>query len=377
LRRAATDEGRFRVEEFMGDGPYPESRQEKEEAERLAAEFLAAGYGDPHGPQAMALTKYVTGMFFPDQIAQAETDGSWERLLAFAAIQRAIDDGIRKLTLASFALPKSDDEALAGRPEVAARLFDDGLVRLSQEHAGAAAEVGENVVVVDDDLVLYPHRLLAGERELIGLLFELAASSPELEVWIAVDPYKSTSLAEVPHWLMEDYWHGPRLTAAVLDSLDAHDLGATFHAAGARNPLQELFHPLLGTWFDWRARADRDVDDPVRRLYVREVKPAVDRHGDRFNAVLNRELHAERDTKQRRFTHVDGKLARYPVETYGPATGGPDAPLGHFERARKLWRVDGPMSNELWLELVTLFFRDNELVEEHLTEALRAAARAD
>ena len=84
---------------------------------------------------------------------------------------------------------------------------------------------------------------------------------------------------------------------------------------------------------------------------------------------MNRELHAERDTSTRKFTHVDGKIVRYRTETYGPTATNPRALPGPHERKRKLWRVDGPMSDEQWMEVVGLFFRGNELIGEHFEDA--------
>jgi hypothetical protein len=59
----------------------------------------------------------------------------------------------------------------------------------------------------------------------------------------------------------------------------------------------------------------------------------------------------------------------YPTETYGPTAANPRARPGAPERRRKLWRVDGPMSDEQWMELVGLFFRGNELIGEHFEDA--------
>jgi hypothetical protein len=208
---------------------------------------------------------------------------------------------------------------------------------------------------------------LAEYRELLAVLAELAAD-PKLHVYVALHPYRHATADELQYRLLEDYWDGMKLTAESLDSLDAHDQGASFHAAVGRNEAEELFNPLLGTWFDWRARED-NKNDPVKRLYIQEVKPKTGPFGRELVAVTNRELHAERDTRARRFTHVDGKVCRYPVESYEPSAQNPRQRPGVPERARKLWRVDGEMSDEQWSELVGLFFRGNELIEEHFGEA--------
>ena len=57
------------------------------------------------------------------------------------------------------------------------------------------------------------------------------------------------------------------------------------------------------------------------------------------------------------------------ADTYMPTTARPDAPLGVAARARKLWRVDGAMSDRTWGTLIGLHFRQNELIQEHLDAA--------
>ena len=79
-----------------------------------------------------------------------------------------------------------------------------------------------------------------------------------------------------------------------------------------------------------------------------------------------RALHAERDTTSRRFTHVDGKLELYAVAEHGPSRRAPMIPLPAPVARRKLWRVDAPdgMTDSIWSDLVSGFFRRNELVAE-------------
>lgn len=174
--------------------------------------------------------------------------------------------------------------------------------------------------------------------------------------------------------LLEDYWYGVKLTPENLDSLDGHDVGVrTFHAA-RQGTVERFFRPLLGAWFDWDRRSRHDPEDPVKRLCIREVRPATDRHGEPLVAALNRELYAERDTSARRFTHVDGKMCWYEAADYEPTASRPDAPLGTPRRSRKLWRVDGAMSDAVWEQLIGLHFRQNELIGEHLGTVLTQTA---
>lgn len=92
--------------------------------------------------------------------------------------------------------------------------------------------------------------------------------------------------------------------------------------------------------------------------------------------MTNRELHAERDTGARRFTHIDGKVRRYPTDTYGVSATAPRASSGPHSHTRKLWRVDGPLTDEQFGQLVGLHFRSNELVPEHFERCFPAMPRA-
>lgn len=288
--------------------------------------------------------------------------------MGFAALQRALDEALYELEERSFASPTPTDPVFARCPSLFDRVTKDGLVRLQVGDVRDEALRGEGVFAVDGSAI-YPHPMLAPARELVVELLELA-SAAELDVAVAIHPFRVTSVDEVPMRLLEDYWYGVRINADNLDSLDPHDIGVrTFHAA-RQDTIERFFHPLLGTWFDWERRSRHDSDDPVKRLYVCEVRPATDRTGEPLVAALNRELHAERDTGAHCFTHVDGKICWYDAAEYAPTLAQPDARLGTAARARKLWRVDGSMTDSTWELLVGLHFRQNELIQEHLDAAL-------
>jgi hypothetical protein len=214
---------------------------------------------------------------------------------------------------------------------------------------------------------VYPHPLLAPLRELVSELLALV-QRPDLTVSIALHPQRFSAPEEVQHRLLADYWSGIRITPGNLDSLDRKDTATpTFHAANQDDP-RRMFFPLLGTWFDWDRRSRHDPKDPVKRLYIREVRPTVGRDGNELVAAWNRELHSERDTGLRRFTHVDGKKCCYPAEEYPPSLNAPNLPPGKPAASRKLWRVDGQLEDQDWAELVGLHFRGNELIGEHFAE---------
>lgn len=306
----------------------------------------------------------------PEHTASATDVAQQARLAAFAELQYVVEASQDALHVMALQHPRRDDLVFSGRPALFEMLTRDGLFPL------AAANIprdgfGSEMLFCAGDQALYPHPALAPMRELVHVLAELALA-PNLRVAVALDPHRRTLLADAPVRLLLDRWSGIKLTRENLDSLDAHDVGVpTFHAAIDRSPAAEMFFPLLGTWFDWVARKD-NPDDDFKRLYVREVRPPTDRNGELLAAVHNRELHSERDTKHHLFTHVDGKVCRYDIEGYEPSVNCPRAPLPAPTRSRKLWRVDGDLTDAQWCELVGLHFRGNELIEEHLRDAFPA-----
>lgn len=82
------------------------------------------------------------------------------------------------------------------------------------------------------------------------------------------------------------------------------------------------------------------------------------------NRYLNRHLHAERDIRERRLRHFDGAVKVYPRDRYENRLS---IYLPHGERCQKikLFRIDGDVDVERWLDMVGYFFFDNEMVLEY------------
>lgn len=374
LLRLAYEDSRFDVWRFFDEKSYPGEEPVKEEIERHVADLITS-YEPAAIDEGLRHHHLYLVQWVPERLAGAEGGSERARLVAFADLQYMVDDRRFGLMRESLGHPSAQDPVFEALPSIYGELTRDGLYRLGPANLPQALTGAETVIAVGED-ALYPHPILAHKRELSGLLMDLAAGG-DLRVYVALDPFRRDRLDDVRPRLLEDYWFGIRTTRANLDSMDAHDVDSvSFHAAGERSRAQELFHPLLGTWFDWTKRGD-DSDDPVKRLYVREVRPPHDGRGDQLLAVHNNELHAERDTRRRCFTHVDGKVRRYPVEAYGPSRENPTAGSGAPSHSRKLWRVDGPLTDEQWCQLVGLHFRGNELIGEHFASAFPAMQVVD
>jgi hypothetical protein len=366
LVQAALSEQRFSTTDYLGNGAFEGFEAEKAEIEQIAATVQSLGNEVLADPRFPDVERYRGHMFPADEIVSLDTD-SGLRQLAFAAAQLAVDEICDELQTESLKRPTGSEPLFALYPELFASLTRDGLMAVRPEQL-PDVWTGSDIVFCWGEHAVFPHPRLAALRELAGELHDLAGAG-ELSVSVAIDPFRVCRLDALQPRLLADYWHGIRLTQGNLDSLDRHAVGVpTFHAAVGRSRAEAFFYPLLGTWFDWTARGD-DGQDVVKRLYIREVRPAVSRDGEPLEVVASRELHAERDTVAHRFTHVDGKTCEFDAAGYEPSAVNPSAPLGVPNRALKLWRVDGAMTDDQWACLVGLHFRQNELIGEHFREA--------
>lgn len=370
LARTMLREDHWRVDQYVGDGPYPTHRAEKDEVDAFVANIRAVIRSGRAPDLASDLQLVLQNMFFAEEIQEASDHGELDRLVAFAALQWACDEVLTEINERSLLPAHVEDPVFRACPSLSERLDKDDLVRLTPADVADLRLRNERVLCCDG-LAVFPHPYLAHRRELLAALLDLAAAN-ELRVAIAVHPLRTCDPSEVQMRILEDYWHGIVTTPGNLDSLAAHDNGVnSFHFA-PQDRVERLFHPMLGTWFNWNRRNRNDLEDPVRRLYIREVGLPYDRHGDAYASVHNPELHAERDTAKHAFTHTDGKIAVYDAETYPPSVDHPDIPPGKPTRTRKLWRVDGNIPDELWMDLVGCFFRGNDLIDEHFASVLSA-----
>jgi hypothetical protein len=305
---------------YDGDSGYRHSADAHTEIDALIKARLVS-IADEEVEKGLVEHDHWLRIWVPDRLEGACTRQARARVCAFTELHLLVDKSLDALDEVVMGPAKPSDPVFDGLPDLAASLSRDGLLPITVENI-RQEHVGTNAAFWIGSVGLLPHPHLAPYRELLHVLAELA-TDPALTVSVAINPFITRPPDDGVFRLMEDQWYGLQLTARTLDSLDQHDTGSSFHAAGERSKAEELLHPLLGTHFDWRARND-DPADPVKRLYIQEVRPARDpRDEELFIAVFNRALHAERDTSTHQFTHVDGKTCRYRTDYYPPCKENP------------------------------------------------------
>jgi len=101
MRRSLSDD-RFHVADYMGDGAYPDHRLEKDEAEAYVALVVGALNAGRLPRLEDELARYLRAMFPPAELTTARQSGSFDRLVGFAQLQRALDDAVGDLSSGTF-----------------------------------------------------------------------------------------------------------------------------------------------------------------------------------------------------------------------------------------------------------------------------------
>ena len=88
-------------------------------------------------------------------------------------------------------------------------------------------------------------------------------------------------------------------------------------------------------------------------------------------------LHARHERRQ--FTHLDGAIRAYELDAYAERLRTKMQHTGKAAHYRKVFRLDGPIPDDDWYQLVVMFYRQNEMVAEYLHEGFQdeVAARND
>ncbi len=153
-----------------------------------------------------------------------------------------------------------------------------------------------------------------------------------------------------------DTWYGPMFNRDRLD--DPAAIGVTI----VRRPIPSswLVDDLHRTEFSWSYR------EPVKTLEIEEISNPDAVH-DGYH--IHRYVHAERDIRRQLLTHFDGAAKVYLSDSYARRFEAhiPQEPRSH--RKIKLFRIDGDLDVDWWMELVAHFFKGNEMVIEYFDKA--------
>jgi hypothetical protein len=235
----------------------------------------------------------------------------------------------------------------------------------------------EELFLLDDDLTLGSHYAMLGDMAIPPSVFlrryygatpnfvflrhlgTLASEHPECSVAVALNTAHCASVADTMHIFEEDYWYGPPFSLQRLD--DPKWVGVTRHWTPP--PGEPLHYPVAATEFVWQLDSETFKSLQIEETYYpwdSEWDPQDDQPW-----FINRYVHSTRDIAKRRFVHLDGAVKLFDKTDYNPYERRPKRSALHY---KKLFRVDGRISDDDWMQLVAHYLRGNDHLHEYFGE---------
>jgi hypothetical protein len=240
---------------------------------------------------------------------------------------------------------------LAKYPEIRSILDEDGLFDI----ANAQMVDSERVRYQDDVFFFHPELTFHFLQE----FSRFCSAEGKCKKRVALDPRRILPARHYPIRLLEAYWYGPKFN---LDDVDAqiHGIEFTVHARMPDSPRRLLGAHLERTEFMW------SMQDNLKTLQIEELV-AIEENSAR---VKTRYIHTIRDVTRHTFVHLDGAIRWYSHENYlrrfdDKLSNHPNAD-GYF----KLFRIDGELSDQDWLDLIANYYSGNELIHEYFGQPM-------
>ncbi len=150
-----------------------------------------------------------------------------------------------------------------------------------------------------------------------------------------------------------DGWRGLPFDKNKLD--DPNYIGLTVVERNKKS-LFGMACDLDRTEFFWSYR------DGIKTFEIEEIS------GDSYifdHYYFNRYVHSERNIKTKLFRHLDGAVKVYLKDSYQNRKNSfiPKELKSHTKV--KLWRIDGDIKLEIWSNLISYFFKNNEMITQY------------
>ena len=150
-----------------------------------------------------------------------------------------------------------------------------------------------------------------------------------------------------------DTWYGPPFHKDKLD--DPNEVGLT---VVRRNPdsLFNLTNKLDRTEFYWSFK------NAIKTLQIEEVCSRDYSFDDYY---FNKYVHSQRDIDSKITMHLDGSVKVYLKDRYEKRFDSNIPNEDKCHKKIKLWRIDGDIELDEWSELISLFYKGNEMIIEY------------
>lgn len=170
---------------------------------------------------------------------------------------------------------------------------------------------------------------------------------------IAIDHRRIMPKEFYQHIIELDTWFGPRFDPEKLD--DPQAIGLTVVKRN-KDSLFELTNRLDRTEFYWSFRRG------IKTLQIEEISD----EGYQFDHYyVNKYVHSERDTRKKVLRHFDGAVKVYLRDSYKDRLNSYMPNQAKSYSKIKLFRVDGDIAIDDWIELISFFYKSNEMIIEY------------
>jgi len=245
-------------------------------------------------------------------------------------------------------------EVLKTYPELGERLDDEGLIQIDD-----GLELLEGGIMYRDHVLHYHQFLRRGFTSnpnfdfTCRFIMYYRKTMSQNRFRIAIDHRRIMPKEFYERVVEFDKWFGPTFDATKID--DPNAVGLTVLKRN-KNSLFGLTNKLDRTEFFWSFR------DGVKTLQIEEVSD-MDYKFDGYN--INRYVHSERDTRRQIFRHLDGAAKVYLENNYEGRFASKIPNKAKCHAKPKLFRIDGSIGISDWIELISFFYKSNEMVIEY------------
>jgi len=155
-----------------------------------------------------------------------------------------------------------------------------------------------------------------------------------------------------------DRWFGPKFDKSKV--FDKNYVGHTIHQRISPS-FFEISNKLKYTEFSWK------YADGIKTLEIEEL----DSEEHSFDSYyINRYLHSEIDVERNIIRHLDGAVKIYLKDNYHKRLNSKIPKEEKCFKKIKLFRIDGIIDENIWLELISNFYKSNEMVLEYFDPEL-------
>lgn len=292
-------------------------------------------------------------MMIDEEHIEDEPDGEYFLRVALYYLASVLQRGY--LDFRSVLNPDlNPSEVLKIYPDLVERFDDDGLLRLDGSFVLMDAGIQYR------NHILHYHQFLRRgftSNPNFDFLSKFASfcRQSQNEFRIAIDHRRIISIENFERIMEFDTWYGPHFNRDDLDNLTK--LGLTIVQRERPSPF-DLSSKIDRTEFFWKA-------DRKTRIKTFEVEEICSDDNSIETYFLNRYIHSERDTENAMLRHFDGAVKVYTNVDYSRRCESQMPKEWRATKKIKLFRIDGNLDVDKWIELISMFFKGNEMVMEY------------